>query len=163
VTDDLPFSYGDPEPVVSTRTPKRHRHRWAVFQRFLDGDVWHEDVKACPQCGALQNAALSRRSKNNRSRGNAQEREWAKRLGLRRTGQYGGPDDATNGLFVGQAKSMATARFPGWMSDELAKLPRTDGRVPILGILETPGPGRRPRRLVVVEESDWIALHGGEE
>ena len=105
-----------------------------------------------------------RRGRNNRARGNAQEREWCKRLGFRRVGHYGGPEDgiAVNGMFIGQAKSRATSRFPGWLSDELAKLPRSEGRIPILGILEAPGAARdhRPRRLVVMDEADFIALHG---
>ena len=65
-------------------------------------------------------------------------------------------------MFVGQAKSLSTARFPSWLSTELAKLPRSERRIPVLGILEAPGTLRdhRPRRLVVMEESDFIALYG---
>lgn len=116
-------------------------------------------------CGHVRDDAASRRGRLNRQRGNAQERDWCHRLAMKRVGHYGGPEDgiATNGMFVGQAKSFATGRFPTWMANELAKLPRSEGRIPILGILETPGPARdhRPRRLVVMDEADFIALHVG--
>lgn len=139
--------------------PKRcRRHDWgATYQN--DGREW----TPCLRCDHVRNDAASRRGRTNRQRGNAIEREWAKRLSLRRVGHHGGPEDATNALFVGQAKSLASGRFPGWMTDELAKLPRTEGRIPILGVLEAPGPGKRGRRIVVIDESDWIALHGGAE
>ncbi len=112
----------------------------------------------------LPDPVRSRRGRTNRSRGNALEREWCRRLGFRRVGHYGGPEDgiALNGLFVGQAKSLSSARFPSWLCTELAKLPRSEGRIPVLGLLEAPGTARdhRPRRLVVMDESDFIALHG---
>lgn len=151
-------------PTVTVATARRcRRHEWLsnaelVYigkePRFPDaGDF-------CERCEKPRDLMRSRQGKTNRQRGNAQEREWCKRLGLTRKGQFGGPEDGLNAMFVGQAKSMATGRFPSWMSNELSKLPRTDGRIPILGVLETPGMGYRPRRLVVLEEADWCALHG---
>ena len=107
--------------------------------------------------------AASRRGRTNRSRGNAIERDWCHRLGLRLTGKYGDVADGDNAMFIGQCKSRATAAFPGWMSDELVKLDGLrSGKTAILGIVEAPGPGKRARRLVVVDEADWIALHVGE-
>ena len=141
--------------------PKRcRRHVWGVTYQS-DGREW----TPCLRCDHVRNDTASRRGRTNRSRGNAIEREWCKRLGFRRVGQYGGPEDgvATNGLFVGQAKSMSTARFPGWMSDELARLPRAGGRIPVLGVLEAPGPGRHGRRLLIIDEADWVSLYGPNE
>jgi len=151
--------------------PKRcRRHEWGdtlttLTSTAADGGIAYRAAfgVACSRCGKQKDDRASRRGRTNRQRGNAIEREWAKRLGLRRVGHHGGPEDATNDLFVGQAKSLATGRFPGWMTDELAKLPRTEGRIPILGVLEAPGPGKRGRRIVVIDEADWIALHGGTE
>jgi hypothetical protein len=116
----------------------------------------------CLVCGRVRDEARSRRGRTNRARGNALERDWCRRLGFRRVGHYGGPEDgiALNGMFVGQAKSLSTARFPGWMATELDRLPRSEGRIPVLGLIEAPGIGHRPRRLIVMEESDFIALHG---
>lgn len=158
--DDLPFGEPSTPPNLGAPPPRRcTRHSW-VRETFPDGTV----VTSCWRCPAIKDEARSRRGRNVRLRGNHQEREWAKRLGFKRTGHYGGVDDAIeeNGLFVGQAKSLATARFPGWMTTELEKLRAAKpSHVPVLGILETPGPGHRPRRLVVVDEADWIALHVG--
>jgi hypothetical protein len=99
-----------------------------------------------------------------RARGNAKERASAKRNGTVRTGQHGGKDDyRVGGLFAFQNKSMVTARFPGWMTNELdavrAAWPDLE---PVLHVEESPGPGKRPRRIYVVDEKTWIALHGPE-
>lgn len=147
--DSLPFHYDTPATVT---VASRHKHRYPGLGLVCS-------------CGHVRDGAASRRGRLNRRRGNDQERDWCHRLAMIRVGHHGGPEDgiATNGMFVGQAKSFATHRFPTWLADELAKLPRSEGRIPILGILETPGPARdhRPRRLVVMDEADFIALHVG--
>lgn len=132
-----------------TRRPPKHVHRW------LD--------EVCLGCGLLSTdyQAQQKRGRNNVKRGKSYEHHWASRLGMRQTGGLGKEDDALSPMFVGQAKSMATARFPGWMSAELDKLrARWADRIPILGILEAPGVGHTPRRLIVIDEADWVALHG---
>ena len=43
---------------------------------------------------------------------------------------------------------------------ELAKLPRTGGRIPTLIVSDRPGPGHRTRRYVVRLMDDDVALHG---
>jgi hypothetical protein len=52
------------------------------------------------------------------------------------------------------------------MTAELAKLPRTGGRIPVLVVTSPPGldPSDRRKRLaiVVVTLDDWRALHGEE-
>lgn len=132
-----------------------HPRRAHVYD-LNDGKGWF-----C-SCGRRQDPDATKRARNNGKRGKHQEREWSRRLGMRQTGGLGKEDDALNDMFVGQAKSMHTVRFPGWMSLELDKLrARWLDRIPILGILETPGAGKRPRRLIVIDEADWIALHVG--
>ena len=159
--DDLTWS----QPVDDPTRPERpartcRRHVWeTLYQvRLASGEVVDAPNK-CFRCGRIKDEAVSRRGRTNRQRGNAQEREWCKRLGLTRVGHHGGIEDGRNEMFVGQSKSLATGRFPRWMSDELDKLPRDQARIPILGVLETPGIGHKPRRLVVLDEADWIALH----
>ncbi len=139
MSSDLPFAY----PSVPSLTGARGR----------------------PPRGRPVDPARSRRGRTNRNRGNAIEREWCHRMGFRRVGHYGEAADgiADDGMFAGQCKSLATSRFPGWMSDELDKLRAAKPeRTPVLGVIEAPGPGRRARRLVVVDEADWIGLHVGE-
>ena len=62
-------------------------------------------ITACRRCGRVRDDAKVRQGRTNRSRGNAIERDVAKALGMRRVGQYGGPDDARGSLFAAQVKS----------------------------------------------------------
>ena len=153
--DDLTWSQPADDPTRPERPARTcRRHQWAVIMGGTD-----DQYTVCLRCSRIKDEAVSRRGRTNRQRGNAQEREWCKRLGLTRVGHHGGIEDGRNEMFVGQSKSLATGRFPRWMSDELDKLPRDQARIPILGVLETPGIGHKPRRLVVLDEADWIALH----
>ena len=103
--------------------------------------------------------AKVRRGRTSLRAGKDAERAIAKSYGGTRVGQYGGPADVTVGeLFIVQSK--AGARFPSWMWDELAKLPRTGGRIPTLIVSDRPGPGHRTRRLVVRTLDDDLDLHG---
>jgi hypothetical protein len=102
----------------------------------------------------------SRRGRANRRRGNDFERSLAAELGGRRIGQYGDPADVLTPLFVVQAK--VRKAFPYWMTRELDRLPRADGRIPLLVVSDSPGPGRRRRSVVVVDLRDWVDLHGVE-
>jgi hypothetical protein len=140
------------------RTLKRHRHVW-YFGSLGD----ETPVHVCQLCGKIRDES-SRRGRNNAKRGKLYEREWCRRLGLRQTGGLNKEDDGLNDVFVGQAKSMASARFPSWMSRELDILrARWPDRIPILGILEAPGAARdhKPKRLIVIDEQDWRDLHVG--
>jgi hypothetical protein len=152
---DLPWTTGDDAPFRNGAAgrAKCRRHSWITY---LGAEP------SCERCGVIRVPEVSRRSKNNRSRGNAKERAWCHRLALEHTGQFGGTVDGANALFVGQLKTRQTGSFPGWMSDELEKLAAlATGKTPILGIVEAPGPGKRERRLVVIDERDWLALHVG--
>jgi hypothetical protein len=140
----------------------RHRHRW-VRIRFV-----FEQPDAVPQhacrCGAIQDAAATRKGRSSRNRGNRRELEVARALGGEKVGQFGGPEDVRAGMFVIQSK--VRAAFPTWMTAELDKLPRTGGRIPVLVVTGPAGlvPGDRRRRpaIAVVHLSDWADLHGDE-
>jgi hypothetical protein len=157
VTDlgDLPFTYPDESPPTNNgakgaRPCRRHSWRQSPFEG--EGVV-------CWKCGKPKDGTASRRGRTSLRAGKDAERAIAKSYGGTRTGQYGGPDDVTVGdLFVIQSK--AGARFPGWMWDELAKLPRAGGRIPTLIVSDRPGPGHRTRRLVVRTIEDDLDLHG---
>ncbi len=131
----------------------RHRHSWV---RYPDGPV------GCGVCAAVKDEAKSRKGRNARSRGNRRELELAKSLGGTKVGHHGGPEDVRASMFVIQSK--VRKAFPGWMTTELAKLPRTDGRVPVLIVTGPAGldPHDRRKRLAiaVVTLDDWRDLHG---
>jgi hypothetical protein len=138
---------------------KRHRHDY----RWLPGDdgVAYEVCR----CGAIKDPVKSRAGRSARNRGNRRELELAKALGGTKVGQYGGPDDVRAGMFVVQSK--VRAAFPSWMTTELDKLPRTDGRIPLLIVTGPAGlvPGDRRKRpaIAVVHLADWVDLHGEEK
>lgn len=113
----------------------------------------------CHRCGAVRDETRARRGRTSSRAGKDAERQIAKDYGGKRTGQYGGPDDVVVGdLFVVQSKV-------GWLSErywtELAKLPRTGGRIPTLIVSERHGhQGKAARRLVIRTYEDDLALHG---
>lgn len=101
-------------------------------------------------------ATASRRGRSARRRGIDWERELARRLGLRRVGQYGGPDDLRGDWLVVQCK--VRARFPEWLWSALP--PADAGQTRAVVVADAPGPGRRRRALVCIPLEDWEALHG---
>jgi hypothetical protein len=154
MTDDLPFAY-EPAAANPAAAPRKCRHPKEL--RVTEPGVgW-----TCSPCGhfvPIQKSAAGRRT---RKRGNAKELASAKRNGTTRTGQYGGKDDYSRGPFAFQNKSFATGRYPGWMNAELDALRLArPSKEPILHVEESPGPGRRARRLYVMDERSWFALHG---
>ena len=147
-----------PPTMSGAKGRKCRRHQWEYVTGPSFTDFSLDPGWCCARCGKPKDEAHSRRGKNNRSRGNAYERELAAKIGGKRTGQFGGPDDVTSDLFVVQVK--VRKAWPSWMADELAKLPRTGGRVPLLVVANAPGPGHSRKALVVVGLEDWISLHG---
>lgn len=154
--DDL-LAANPPAPetaqTVVSSDRKCRRHLWVVW--WLSGED-HADI--CARCHAERDPIRSRRGKSARRKGNDYERELAQRLGGVKVGHFGGPEDVRHGMFVVQAK--VRGNFPSWQWDELVKLPRTGGRVPILVVADSPGPGHRRRAMVVISLDDWVDLHG---
>jgi hypothetical protein len=150
MSDDLPFYYGE-TPPPDDRPPKPCRH-----PRYLRASV--DGIETCMSCGHAFDPMVKRRGRNNRSRGNAIERAVGKELGLRRVGQYGGPDDLSGSMFAAQVKSGGSfsERYWAW----LKAVPVTADQTPILVVADAPGPGHKRRAMVIVELSDWRALHG---
>jgi hypothetical protein len=150
LSDDLPFYYGE-TPPPDDRPPKPCRH-----PRYLRASV--DGIETCMSCGHAFDPLVKRRGRNNRSRGNAIERAVGKELGLRRVGQYGGPDDLSGSMFAAQVKSGGSfsERYWAW----LKAVPVTADQTPILVVADAPGPGHKRRAMVILELSDWRALHG---
>jgi hypothetical protein len=151
-----------------TVTPRKcRRHEWVVFVSTQDSIApgLPATYTACQRCHQRKDPTASLRGKRNRSRGNAIEREVAKQLGLRRVGQYGGPEDIGDHTspFLVQVKSGKS--FPERLYRWLKALPSNANQTPIVVVTDAPGPGRRRRALVVLTLEDWVALHGpvGEE
>lgn len=130
----------------------------APAPRRCSRHLW--DAGVCARCDHTKDDAKSRRGKNNRTRGNAIEREVGKALGLKRVGQFGGATDLGEAAdpFAVQVKSggMFSERY--W--NELRRLPVAAGQTALLVVTDAPGPGHKRRSMVVLELADWIDLHG---
>jgi hypothetical protein len=100
---------------------------------------------------------LARMGRRNRQRGNAFEREIAKKHGGRRTGMYGGPDDVTvDGKYKIQTKVglMFSEKFWRWL-----KAIKVDAdQIAYLVIGDAPGPGTPRRTVVIMDEHDWLVV-----
>lgn len=151
-----------PEAARTTAAPRRcSRHRWEPTDRqthTIHGapvTVW-----ACGRCGRARDEAASRQGRRSVSRSKREERAIATRYGGRRVGHLGGPEDVVSSLFAVQSKAGT-----GWWSkryaDELDKLPRAAGRLPML-VVSNGEPGALVRRYVVMDERDFRDLHGAE-
>lgn len=163
MTDDLnSIPWNAPEPRVQLARPRRcRRHEWTLDEKSvtleLAGNPWYY----CSRCGKQKDPVASKRGKNNRARGNSIEREIAKRLGLRRVGQFGGPDDVAGDNFVAQVKSGGS--FPERIWRWLKAVPVNATQTPLVVVTDAPGPGNKRRALVILTLEDWCALHVGTE
>jgi hypothetical protein len=107
-----------------------------------------------------QNAERSRRGRTARSRGNAFEREVAKRLGAARVGQFGGKQDVANEWIAVQCKvgKSYPERLDGW----LRSVPVKSDQIAALVVGDSPGAGARRRTMIVLDLDDFIAWFGKE-
>ncbi len=158
MSDDLPFGVPltDANPAAPAPRKCTHPRQYRTFDPV--GDVWR-----CLRCGHDFDPVRIKRGRAARTRGNRYELQVARgHADGVKVGHHGGPADVLIGdMFVMQTKRFAAGRFPGWMSDELAKLPRTGGRIPVLVVGESAGRGVKGRALAIVDYADWLDLHSG--
>lgn len=156
--DDLDAALAQSPPRLETARSVRSDH-----SDHLRG------VAAKNQTFVPADTERSRAGKSACRNGKRAERELATLYGGRRVGHFGGITDVETDLFNIQSKRVnpgapvsgkRPARFPEWIWDELAKLPRTGGRIPTLIVTDKPGYGGRRRGLVVRFLEDDVALHG---
>ena len=108
-----------------------------------------------------QNAERSRRGRTARARGNAFEREVAKRLGAARVGQFGGKQDVANEWIAVQCKvgKSYPERLDGWLRSVSVK----GDQLAALVVGDSPGAGARRRTMIVLDLDDFIAWFGKED
>jgi len=150
MTDDLFPAPDGPRPGAAPAR-KCYRHMY-----ILD----HESMWACERCGRLRDAAVSRRSRNNRSRGNRDELTVARILGGRKVGELLLPWDVE---IPGYAR-IQCKRLDRWPS--LAKVVTWLDAIPAgpelraVTLADTPGSGGTTRRLIVMDLDEYAAFHG---
>ena len=64
-------------------------------------------------------------------------------------------------MFKGESKSGLS--FPERPWRWLKAIPATGGEIAILVMVDTPGPGKKRRALVILDLDDWRELHGAIE
>ena len=108
-----------------------------------------------------QNAERSRRGRTARSRGNAFEREVAKRLGAARVGQFGGKQDVANEWIAVQCKvgKSYPERLDGW----LRSIPVKGDQLAALVVGDSPGAGGRRRTMIVLDLDDFVQWFGKDQ
>jgi len=101
-----------------------------------------------------------RAGKNARARGNAYERDVARRMGLRRVGQFGGKPDVAGDWMVIQCKNGGV--FPERPWTWLQELPANADQLRAVVIGDAPGPGSKRREVIVLDLDDFIDWFGRE-
>ena len=149
--------FGEPDGPRPGAAPSKkcHRHEWG----WVLADP-AEPHMTCARCGAYRDAAASRRGRNNRRRGTRDELVVARLLGGRKVGELGLPHDVeVPGYMRAQCKRLdrwpSLARVVGWL-DAMGAGPELRA----VTLADTPGPGGRTRRLIVMDLDDFAAWHG---
>lgn len=171
MTDDLPFDYPSVANPGAVKPRVCRPHRWADVH-FVEGDarnLYHiaqdHDMaslgchpgRICTRCWKRLDPAASRRGKNNRSRGNAEELAVARKLGGRKMGPLGLPWDVEmRGYARLQVRKYAT---PESLRKIAAELGRIGSGVEMPGYVWVE-PGRGGARLIVFRLSDFAERHG---
>lgn len=159
--DDIPW--GEPsEPQMQLARPRKcRRHEWYF------GSLGEEPpVTICSRCGKLKDLAASKRGRNNRNRGNAIERFVCSLLGIKRVGQYGGPEDggsASDHLVV-QVKSGGA--FQDSLRRKILTVPANADQLRGWVTVSTPGAGARREGVIsfdLREFADWYGKGMPEE
>lgn len=152
----LPFHYEDgeeiPQPVVEREPRKCKRHKWGIPYNDQGASP------SCRVCGKPYDFERSRRGKTARRRGNDYERSLAKRLGISRVGQYGGPEDVAGDWIAVQAK--VGGYYPERIDQWLRAIPARADRLRAVVIGDSPGAGHQRRELIVLDLDDFVAWYG---
>ena len=151
--DDLAFDADWPPRVEIEREPKPCKHPKWDRQRTVDGSV-------CGKCGHVFDAAVSRRSRLNGKRGRNDELVVANILGGRKVGSLGMSHDVEiPGYLRVQAKKLDRWPSLGKVIEWLDAIP-VGPEIRAVTLADTPGPGGKTRRLIVMGLEEFAQWHG---
>lgn len=148
---DLPFHYPDAAPAnAAAPQPKCRRHRWVAFP----------DGSRCDRCGKAHSKEAARRGRNNRKRGTTDELRVAEILGGRKVGPLGHEWDVEiEGYLRAQCKKLDTPPSLNQVTRWLDAIPQGPS-LRAVTIADTPGAGRKTRRLIVLDLEEFASWHG---
>jgi len=148
---------------------KCRRHVWvadytSVMEKYVNGvyvGLVGTPAPRCSRCGAVRDEARSRRGRNARKRGNGLQAKAAKAAGIANIGALGLPEDAgkSTDWLVLQVKS--GLGYPKNLDRWLRALTATADQLRGVVYVETPGPGRKAKRLIVLDYEEFLAWFGG--
>ena len=153
---DLPFTQPPDRPALGA-TP-RCRHQW-VRNDDWDGSFGRAPypIWQCVACNAVKSEEASRRGRNNRARGNAEELTVARTVGGRKVGPLGQPWDVEmEGYAKLQVKKLATPPSLRFIATELARI---GSGAEMAGFVWVE-PGRGGEKLIVFRLADFAERHG---
>ena len=143
LTPDNPGAHG----------PRKCLHPRKYRSRLLTGG------SECLRCGRTFDAAVSRRGRNSRSRGNREELTVARQIGGHKVGPLGHPWDVEMpGYARIQVKKLATPPSLRFVAGELARIGSGESMPGFVWI----EPGRGGERLIVFRLADFAERHGVE-
>ncbi len=160
VGDDCDGGHLDDMQINEFREPveprKCVRHKWVI--RLDHAPIGEHPGWICYRCAKVKDEALSRRSNNNRKRGNRIQRQRIVALGGRNLAGNNPNLDGLGAMFAYESKSGGafSGRVWRWLTD----IPKRGNETGVLIVTEAPGPGHKARSYVVVEYDEWRELHG---
>lgn len=149
-------------PMLAPAKPKCRRHDWATvpWGDTSSGVLSIGERTICRRCFAVRDETRAKRGRNNGKRGRGDELRVAEIVGGRKVGPLGLPWDVELADYLRlQAKQLD--RWPSlnevvkWL-DAIPAGPELRG----VTLANTPGPGRRTRRLVVFDLTEFATWHG---
>jgi len=160
---DLPF--GEPLTPANPAAPKPRvcrRHDWTRYGTLELGpsglSLSDLGSSRCARCGKVKDETVSRRSRNNRKRGNAEELTVARKLGGRKMGPLGLPWDVElPGYARLQVRKYATPQGLRTIADEIRRIGYAAPEMPGYVWVE---PGRGGARLIVFDLDQYATRHG---
>lgn len=102
----------------------------------------------------------SDRGRRAANRGKAYEREVSRRLGVPRTGHFGGKADVGDGSSWIVAQVKVGVAYPERLDRWLRAIPANETQLRALVVADAPGPGHHRRELLIVDLDDFVAWFG---
>jgi hypothetical protein len=153
---DLPFTLPADDPTRPARPSRKcYRHMYVRLLSTEHGPTW-----VCETCGKARDDTASKRGRGNRSRGNRDELVVARILGGNKLGQLGLPWDVEiPGYLRVQAKKLDRWPSLNAVIEWLDGIPSSP-ELRAVTLADTPGPGGRTRRLIVMDLEEFASFHG---
>lgn len=145
---------------------KCRRHVWGQVIapddcQFIGGGQALIVETRCTRCKVLYDEVKSRRGRNARRRGNSLQAKAAKDAGIQNIGALGLPEDAGNSRDWLVIQHKSGAGYPRLLDRWLRALTTTADQLRGVVYTETPGTGRKAKRLITCDYDEFLMWFGG--